>query len=279
MLVVSDSHLSPRTPEAAENWDAVLRHAAATPPDLVIHAGDITADGADRDADLAVGRAALARLPGRVRAVPGNHDLGDNPHAGTGADTSGTGAESGISRRRLDRYRRALGPDRWSLDVPGWRIVGLNCLLFGSGLDDDADQWLWLDDLLPAGDRHVLLVLHKPLEAPPALPSDTTPHRYVPAPHRDRLLALMARVPGGLVVSGHTHQLALHARDGVGRVWAPSTWAVIPERFQPVLGDKTCGVVELTLHDDGHHDVVARQPDGLGQHVLIDTIPDPYSRH
>jgi len=44
LTVVSDSHLSTRTPEADENWTAVLQHVLASRPDLVIHAGDLSLD-------------------------------------------------------------------------------------------------------------------------------------------------------------------------------------------------------------------------------------------
>ncbi|HEX6420490.1 MAG TPA: metallophosphoesterase, partial [Acidimicrobiales bacterium] len=74
LLVVSDTHLSPRTPEADTNWDAVVRHVAATRPDLVVHAGDVSLDGALAPGDLDHARRRLDRLPVPWRAVPGNHD-------------------------------------------------------------------------------------------------------------------------------------------------------------------------------------------------------------
>jgi predicted phosphodiesterase len=52
VIVVSDSHLSNRTPEASANWDAVVDHVAAERPDLVVHAGDISVVGHDRVEDL-----------------------------------------------------------------------------------------------------------------------------------------------------------------------------------------------------------------------------------
>lgn len=64
--------------------------------------------------------------------------------------------------------------------------------------------------------------------------------------------------------------------DGVRHVWAPTTWAVIPDRIQPVLGRKACGVVELGLDEDGAVDVALRIPPGVAQQYLVDDIPDPY---
>jgi calcineurin-like phosphoesterase family protein len=83
VLVVSDTHLSTRTPEALSNWDAVVRHASGSRPALVVHAGDVTADGVDRPDELGLARTALDRLGTPVWAVPGNHDVGEIPALGT----------------------------------------------------------------------------------------------------------------------------------------------------------------------------------------------------
>jgi hypothetical protein len=36
---------------------------------------------------------------------------------------------------RLERWRRHLGRDYWSRDLEGWRLIGLNSQLLGSGED------------------------------------------------------------------------------------------------------------------------------------------------
>src|SRR6476661_9563599 len=63
VILVSDTHLSPAAPEAAANWDAVLRYVGANAPDVVIHLGDLTLDGAHNVGDLHYGRRQLDRLP------------------------------------------------------------------------------------------------------------------------------------------------------------------------------------------------------------------------
>jgi 3',5'-cyclic AMP phosphodiesterase CpdA len=264
--VVSDSHLSRRTPEALSNWDAVVDHIAADRPDLVVHAGDVSTDGAERADDLDFARAQLRRSAPPVHVVPGNHDLGDNPHAGPHGPL--------IDAERLARYRDALRPDRWTVDIPGWRLVGLNSLLFGSGLDDEAEQWDWWHEQLAVGrHRRVALILHKPILPCPSLADDTDPGRYVPPETRRRLL-----VPGvRLVVSGHAHQFCRHRTDGATHVWVPSTWAVIPDRFQPAIGDKVCGVVELVLHQDGTCETELMLPYGIEQQAIVDDVADPYA--
>ena len=50
--VVSDTHLSSRAPEAAENWAAVAAALEGDRADLIVHTGDISADGQHRPDDL-----------------------------------------------------------------------------------------------------------------------------------------------------------------------------------------------------------------------------------
>ncbi len=85
VTVVSDIHLSAAAPVAQANWEAVVRHIAADAPDIVLHLGDLTRDGANGRRDLDHGRRQLDRLPVPWHAVPGNHDVGDNPSVDTPA--------------------------------------------------------------------------------------------------------------------------------------------------------------------------------------------------
>lgn len=311
VLVVSDSHLSSRTPEAVANWDSVVAHIAADEPDIVVHAGDVSTDGAEVGDDLAFARTQVERCVRPLYVLPGNHDLGDNPHAGNprirpevtvgggqrsnadpradgdaasdGAgdeptDTGQGGHEPLIRAETLARYREHLAPDRWTVDIPGWRLIGLNALLFDSGLDDEDDQWAWLD--AQVGDvgrrQRIGLFVHKPVVSTPDRPDDssaTSPGRYVPPAARERLLKVGAR----LVVSGHTHQFCRHRTDGATHVWVPSTWAVIPDRFQTTLGDKVCGVVELVLHEDGICETELMLPYGIVQQAIVDDVANPYA--
>jgi 3',5'-cyclic AMP phosphodiesterase CpdA len=349
VLVVSDSHLSPRTPEAVANWDSVVAHIATDRPDIVVHTGDVSTDGARVGGDLAFARAQVDRIVRPHYVLPGNHDLGDNPHPGnsppgaprlpgnhepttaadrgggpgapgdpmatatasaapeptgagardeptsgghTGASRTDTGIDAGFDRHdtgrggheplvgaeRLARYRDHLAPDRWTVDIPGWRLIGLNALLFGSGLDDEGEQWAWLDEQVGGVGRRrrIGLFVHKPVVPAPDRPDDsaaTSPGRYVAAAARDRLLAVGPR----LVVSGHTHQFRRHRTGGAAHVWVPSTWAVIPDRFQVTLGDKACGVVELVLHEDGVCETELMLPYGIVQQAVVDDVADPYA--
>lgn len=271
VLVVSDSHLSARTPDAHRHWGALVDLVAADPPDLVVHAGDITTDGALRPDDLADARAAVDRLPAPLAAVPGNHDVGD------GAGWSQGPGEAVVDAGTLARYRRVFGADRFSSAVGAWRVIGLDALLMGSGEAAEDEQWGWLAavvDAVPDG-TPVALVLHKPL-VPPSGESDS-PHRYVPAAARRRLLALVAGIDLRLVVSGHVHEALDHELDGLRHVWVPSCWGLVPDHVQRAVGARRVGVVVLALHDDGAADVDPVRLPGVGDVVIGTDVPDPYA--
>jgi len=105
VIFVSDTHLSPDAPEAQENWAAVIRYATAAAPDLVIHLGDLSVDGARNPADLDHARGQLEMLSVGWTAVPGNHDIGDNPLPGR---------PDGLRCSRISRSQ----PPRASLPLP-----------------------------------------------------------------------------------------------------------------------------------------------------------------
>jgi predicted MPP superfamily phosphohydrolase len=79
ILQISDTHVSRQKPWFVSNFEAVVAIASAQRPDLVVNTGDISMDGATRDDDLAFAHECHAAFEVPVRAVPGNHDIGDNP--------------------------------------------------------------------------------------------------------------------------------------------------------------------------------------------------------
>jgi len=272
VVLVSDTHLSRRAPQAQENWDAVLRYVGEAAPDAVIHVGDLSLDGAHESEDLRHAHQQLRHLHVPWHAVPGNHDIGDNPFPGAPGG-------SAVTADRLQRWLDVVGPDHWSLTAGGWSVLAINAQLIGSGLDAEARQWAWLEQQASGcGDNALALVTHKPVVAPDAELASAPPHRFVPPAGRRRLADLFAGKPLGLIISGHVHQYRLLRLDGTDHLWVPTTWAVLPERVQPVFGAKACGVVTLDLAPGAppEHEFVA--PPGIAQLTLLDDLPDPYHR-
>lgn len=269
VILVSDSHLSASAPQARANWDAVLGYVGDCAPDLVIHLGDLSLDGAHDMADLRYGRTQLDRLPVPWRAVPGNHDIGDNPWPGAPAGI----AVDGIRRQR---WLDVVGADHWEAEAGGWIVLGVNAQLLGSGLEAEGAQWSWLGEQAArhSGQRPVALVTHKPVTAAGPELAAAPPYRFWPPTDRDRLAGLFGGTPPALVVSGHVHQYRLLRLDGTDHLWAPTTWAVLPDHAQPVLGAKRCGVVALTLADAMVQEQQLIEPPGLRQlTVTVDLDP------
>jgi 3',5'-cyclic AMP phosphodiesterase CpdA len=272
VLVVSDTHLAARTPEAVANWERIVDHVTATHPDLVVHLGDLTVDAADDPTQLEPARRLLDTLPVPWRAIPGNHDIGDNP-------ISGGHKEAVITHERRARWIDTIGADWWSADLDGWTLVALDAQLFGSGLDAETEQGAWLDRTLTAIQPgvHVALALHKPL-APSTPERDSAPvYRYVPPAAERWIRKLMAATATPVVISGHVHQYRDIAADDRRYLWAPTSWAVIPDDVQPVIGAKRCGVLAVDLALDGVVDAVMVEPPGLLQHMTGADVLNPYA--
>src|SRR5262245_25804073 len=124
VIVISDPHLSPTHGFFWENWCRACDTANRLSPDALLVSGDLCINGPDSDAEVAFAAKALKRLEAPVHAIPGNHDVGDEP----------PGQEAGqiIDERRLQRWRSVFGADRFASTVGNWRLVGINAQLLGS---------------------------------------------------------------------------------------------------------------------------------------------------
>ena len=190
VILVSDTHLSPAAPQAQANWDAVLRYVGANAAAAVIHLGDLTLDGAHNHADLQYGRRQLDRLPVPWHAVPGNHDIGDNPSPGAPEDST-------VTADRCRQWLDIVGADHWSLTMNGWTLLAINAQLPGSGLDAEASQWSWLGEQLNghSDDQRIALITHKPVTATEAELANSPTYRFLPQSARYRLRGLLGETP------------------------------------------------------------------------------------
>ena len=266
VLVVSDTHLSPRAPTAEENWSAVVDYAARVEVDLVVHAGDLTLDGIGDPSELEYARRQLDRLSAPCLTVPGNHDVGDTP----GPPSLDTG--------RLDAWRERIGPDRWVAQVDRWTLIGLNAQLFDSASLAEEEQWDWFVDQVRAQpeDRPIALVIHKPISAPAGEVAAAPTSRFVGERGRRNIAEQLDHRWCPLVVSGHVHQHRIIDDRRRRHVWAPTTWAVLPERSQRTVGRKQCGVVSISLGGDGSAETALVTPPRLNQLTIGAECPDPY---
>src|SRR5260370_25336591 len=155
IVVLSDIHLSPTHGFFWENWCVAREFGDAGKADAVIVNGDVAINGPDSDAEIAFAATALGNLRTRVMALPGNHDVGDEP--------PGQDPDQIIDADRLARWDSSFATDRWALDAGDWRLVGVNAQLFGSGLVREGAHDQWLDEQFGSAGRPPALCTHKTL--------------------------------------------------------------------------------------------------------------------
>ncbi|WP_170984760.1 metallophosphoesterase [Roseomonas sp. AR75] len=262
ILQVSDAHLSPESPLFRANFERVARAAGELAPDVTVATGDLSLDGADRDDHLAFAAATHRTLPGRLLAVPGNHDTGSEQRLAT---------KQPVDDTRLARWRRHLGEDRHLLDLPGWRIIGLNSELMGSGHAQEAAQAGFIAEAAAgAGERRIAVFLHRP----PFLHVPEEPEWNpwsVPQEARAALAPLLTHPGLRLVASGHIHLHHEAQRGRVAHVWAPALSFYCHPRDQAgMAGGRGPGALLHRLRED-HVETVTLAPPGM-EPVLIDTV-------
>ena len=266
---ISDTHLSPTHPQFTRNFEALATHLRADRPDLVINTGDVSAHGelggAEAEADLRFARDQHATLGLDWLALPGNHDVGNDP-----AVTERNGAD----RDRVARWNSVFGADRFLRDIPGWRLVGLNSLITATDMAEE--QFGFLGDVLAgAAPRRVALFLHKPL-CEEAMSELALTYWAVLPEARRRMLTLLERTPPAFVASGHVHQWRDRGiSQGLCQIWAPSVAFHVGDTWQHRVGEKCQGYVEHLLHPDGRHDYRLVQPEGLAAND-IGLMPEVY---
>jgi 3',5'-cyclic AMP phosphodiesterase CpdA len=245
VIQISDTHLSPFKPHFAANWEPLAQWIRHHEPDCVIHTGDVTVDGAGVEGELAHCATLFRDLGIPVLSVPGNHDVGDPGHP-----------RQPVDEPRIAAWRRHLGADWWSLDVEGWRLIGLDAMLFGSGLDLEREQLGWLDASMRTADgRELAWFLHRPLFLEQPDEGDSGYWALKPA-SRAPLLARVREHRVALVASGHLHQMHAQDMEGCRYVFCPSSGFVVSEKRQMKMpGDKRLGAV---IYDFDHRSVTVR---------------------
>lgn len=256
LIQISDTHLSRARPQFVANFEAAAAEIARLSPDLVVHTGDIAVEAPERTDDLDFGREAMESLSAPWHAIPGNHDIGDNPD-------DGYQPRRPVSVDGIARYRDRFGPDRWVVSQGGWTLIGLNAQLFGTGLDEEAAQIDWLAETLGSASGPVGVFCHKPLMRDALEETPEVEMRYVPLSVRPALADLLGQADVRLFASGHVHQGRIHTVGARQHVWAPATAFWLPDEVQLKVGHKACGLVHYRFAPDG---VTAEilYPDSMG---------------
>jgi len=265
---ISDTHLSPGKAHFADNWTPLADWIAEQHPDLVIHTGDATVDGADIEEDLRYTAELMRGLGVRFRVVPGNHDVGDAGHR-----------HQPVTEVRLQRWRTHFGPDRWIEDGEDCRLIGFDAMLLGSGEREETLQAEWLEAVMnDAGNRRIAWFLHLPLFLDNPEEGDTGYWSIKPQPRR-RLLDLVERHSVALVGSGHLHKAHDFVRDGTRYVWAPSSAFLVGPAMKapPMPGENRLGAVVYEINGRAIEVNITEVP-GLSRHWIDDAAEEVYPR-
>jgi 3',5'-cyclic AMP phosphodiesterase CpdA len=267
IIQISDTHLSPGKAHFTGNWAPLARWIAEQRPELVIHTGDVTVDGADVAEDLRYTAELMRGLGVRFRTVPGNHDVGD-----AGND------RQPVSEERLRRWRVHFGMDRWVEDVEDCRLIGFDAMLLGSGECEEALQADWLEAAMnDAGSRQIAWFLHRPLFLDNPEEGDTGYWSVKPQP-RAGLVQLLRRYSVALVGSGHLHKAHDFMHDGTRYIWAPSSAFLVGPGMQPPMpGEKRLGAVVYEI-DRGAIEAKIIEVPGLSPHWIDAVAEEVYPR-
>ncbi len=242
IVQISDTHLRADDPLTSPGWRATQRIIREIRPAVIVHSGDIVREDPFDRADHAYAAKALTELGAEVLSIPGNHDVCDGPPSGSGPD-------AGL----MASFRDLYGPDRWRRDLGGWRLIGVNGLVFGTGSGEEADHWRWLEEALAASrGTPVAIFMHKPpFLASPGEAEDGS--ATIPRGARPRFWALMVESGVRLVACGHRHEYRVVSRDGAMVVWAPTTTGLLDECSAPLPPRAYPGVVEYLFDGPALH--------------------------
>lgn len=268
VIQISDTHLSPGKMHFLDNWPPLARWIAEQQPDLVIHTGDVTVDGAGVEEDLRHAAGLMRALGVPFRAVPGNHDVGDAGHG-----------HQPVDAERLGRWRSHFGADRWIEDAENWRLIGFDAMLLGSGEPEEVVQDDWLRTVMSnAADRHIAWFLHRPLFLDRPDEADTGYWPVKPQP-RSRLIELVRRYSVGVVASGHLHRARDFTRAGTRYIWAPASSFLVGPKIvaEPIPGEEVLGAVIYEIDGESLEADIVPIP-GLSRKWIDDVIEEVYPR-
>jgi alkaline phosphatase D len=259
IIQVSDTHLSDRHRHFATNTAATARWIAAQRPALIVHTGDVTMDGAGAPNELVQAKSWPGFAGVDVLSVPGNHDVGD---------AVAVNPRQPVNDARLAAWRQSIGPDWWRRDTQGWRLIGLNAMLLGTGHAEEEVQFSWLKGALACA-LPIAMFLHKPLFVDHPGEGPRGYWTVTPEP-RARIFALMKGANVRMVASGHLHIWRQVEHEGASYVWGPAASFVVGASQEPLGGERRLGVVQ---HDFAANAVTSRfiRPEGL-EDLLIEPV-------
>lgn len=198
-------------------------------PAFVVHLGDITHPTPTSpdysEAALEFHKASkIFSMP--YYLVPGNHDIGEKIHPALPK----IDPDVSITKRAVGLYEQHFGRQRYSFVYEHCLFVVINTMLLNSGLEEEQEQWDWLELTLAenAGMR-TFIFAHYPLY----LSSKDEPNHYdnIDEPARSSLLELLKPYNVEGYYAGHVHNFFYNHLNGMHQFVLPST-SIIRHDYQ-----------------------------------------------
>ncbi len=223
---LSDTHVNLRTNEPGidynRRFDQAITEVNAAKVDLVLIAGDLTDGGTREQMELFKQKAKRFKAP--VLFVAGNHDVG---MVGVGD------VKTSITPQRVKKFAQMLGPNWYASEKAGVRVIGINSCLFGSGFEEEREQWEFLQkELARPSSKPTFVLEHYPL----FIKAVDEPRRgtwNVEPELRARLLALVKQGGVRAVLSGHLHYPITNRVDSILFLGNATTAFGLPRDKQP----------------------------------------------
>jgi 3',5'-cyclic AMP phosphodiesterase CpdA len=230
--IVADTHLTKEENLSFEGSDAsgdklaaiyddLVARVNAMGPAFVVHLGDITdpvpVSPKFSDSAQAFHKASEAfSMP--YYLVPGNHDIGEKIHPALPKINN----KVSITKRAIHQYEQHFGRQRYSFQHEGCLFLVINTMLLNSGLEEEQEQWGWLEQTLSDNTKkRIFFFAHYPLY----LSTRDEPDFYdnIDEPARSRLLELLEHYQVEGYYAGHVHNFFYNHLNGMHQFVLPST--------------------------------------------------------
>ncbi|MCP4289185.1 MAG: hypothetical protein GY792_32985 [Gammaproteobacteria bacterium] len=230
--IVADTHLTRNESLSFDGNDStgnklsvmyadLVARVNAMNPEFVVHLGDITDPvpvSPDFNDSAQVFHKASEAFSMPYYLVPGNHDVGEKIHPALPR----IDANVSITKDAIAQYEQHFGQQRYSFEHGGCLFLVINTMLMNSGLEEEQEQWDWMEETLQDNvGKRVFVFAHYPLY----LSARDEPDFYdnIDEPARSRLIDLLAQYPVEGYYAGHVHNFFYNYLNGMHQFVLPST--------------------------------------------------------